>query len=99
MPQRGDTDRVRVGWVVLAAVTGVEHPHPRRQLRRDVDHWLAVRDEALRELTTDTLRSLDRPPSRRPLLHERPQLPIAGRRVLDPQRRQHLLAVIEYLDG
>ena len=60
-------DRVRVGGVGLAALPGVEHPHPRGQLRRHVQHRLAVGEQPLRERPADAVSALDRPHPPRPL--------------------------------
>jgi hypothetical protein len=46
--QGGQRDRVLTGLIGLAAVAGGEHPHLRRQLRRHIEHNLAVVDQAVR---------------------------------------------------
>ncbi len=53
--------RVRVDGIGFAALAGVEHPRPRRQLRRHVDHGLTIGDQALGEVPADSVAALDRP--------------------------------------
>ena len=55
------SDRVRVVGVGLAVVAGVEQPDPGRELRRHVDHLLAVLEETLSEWSSGAVRSLNRP--------------------------------------
>jgi hypothetical protein len=52
---------VRVDRVGLAALTGVEHPHPRGQLRGHVEDRFAVGDQALGEVPADSAAALDCP--------------------------------------
>jgi hypothetical protein len=50
-----------VDRVGLAALAGGEHPRPSGKLGRDIDHGLAVGDQALCEVTADALTTLNRP--------------------------------------
>ena len=59
--QRDHRHRVRIDRVGLAAVAGREHPHLGRQLRRHIDHGLAVMDQAVRDVFADAVAALDRP--------------------------------------
>jgi hypothetical protein len=52
---------MRAGRVGLAAVTGGEHPHLRRQLRRHAGDHLAVMDQAVRQVPADAVAALHRP--------------------------------------
>ncbi len=56
-------DGVRVGGVGLAALSGGEHPCPRRELRGHVDDVLASADELLGEQRSDPGGALDGPTS------------------------------------
>ena len=58
-PDQGD--RVGVGGVGLAALTGREHPRPGRQLRRHVDDLLAGSKQPHRDVVADPVAALDRP--------------------------------------
>jgi hypothetical protein len=60
--------RVRVDRVALAGVAGVEHPHPRGQLRRHIDHALPTGQQPLGQWPARSVSALDRPPAVRPLL-------------------------------
>ncbi len=64
-PGADQRDRMRVGRVGLAALTGREHPGAGRQLRRHVDHLLTVGEQPVRDVPADALAALDRP---RPLV-------------------------------
>ena len=46
-PQRGDRYRPGIVGVVLVRVTGLQQPHPRRQLRRHIQHPLTGGDQLL----------------------------------------------------
>ena len=50
---RGERDRMRVGGVGFAALTGGEHPGPGRQLGRDVHHMLTVGDQPPGDVPAD----------------------------------------------
>ena len=52
---------MRIDRVGLAAVPGREHPGLRRQLRRHVDHGLAVMHEPMRDVFADAVTALHRP--------------------------------------
>ena len=58
---RDDRGRARIVGVVLVCALVVEHPHPRRQLRRHVQHGLARGDELLCQQCAQATRSFDRP--------------------------------------
>ena len=64
-PDQGD--RVGVGGVGLAALTGREDPRPGRQLRRHVDDLLAIGEQPHRDVAADAAAALDRPDPVRPL--------------------------------
>ena len=78
-------------------VPGVHRPDPRRQLRRHVQRPLAVRDQTLRQVQTNTGCSFDDPDPVRPLLRQHPHLPLAGVGV-EATRSQRLLRGVDHLD-
>jgi hypothetical protein len=45
----------------VALLAGGEHPHPRRQLRRHVEHGLAIVHQPVRQMLADAVATLDRP--------------------------------------
>jgi hypothetical protein len=59
--QLGDGHAVGVDRVGLAALAGVEHPHPRRQLGRHIQDSFAVGDQALGDVAADPGATLDGP--------------------------------------
>jgi hypothetical protein len=59
--QSGHGHAVRVDRVGLAALPGVEDPHPGGQFRRHVQDGLAVGDQPLGDVPPDAGASLDRP--------------------------------------
>jgi len=67
-PSPDEGDGVRVTGVGLAALAGGEHPRSCRQLRRDVHHLLAVRDQSNGDVPADAAASLDGPDPLGPLL-------------------------------
>jgi hypothetical protein len=62
MTQRRDRGGQRVVGIVLRRLTRAQHPHPRRQRRRDINHVLAGSDELLGEEIAEPVGRLDRPP-------------------------------------
>jgi hypothetical protein len=60
---------VDVGGIGLASLTSREHSRPGRELRRHVDHVLALGQEPHRDVSADPVASLDRPDPFWPLLH------------------------------
>jgi len=52
--QASHRDAVRVHRVGFAALPGIEHPHPGRQLGRDVDDDFTIGDQALSDVAADT---------------------------------------------
>ena len=73
-PHRDHGDRVRIVGVGLAALAGVEHPQPCRQLRRYVHHLFAGPDQPARDVPADPVAALDRPQPVGPLLGASQQL-------------------------
>ena len=60
---------VGVGGIGLASLTSREHSRPCRELRRHVDHVLALGQEPYCDVPADPVAPLDRPDPLRPLLH------------------------------
>jgi hypothetical protein len=60
-PRADQRDQVRVRRVGLAALPRREHPGPRRQLGRHVDHDVPVRDQPVGDVSSDALAALDGP--------------------------------------
>ena len=60
-PQRGDGDRAGVVRIALGGLAGAQHPHPRRQRRRHVQHRLPGGDELLGEQIAHPTGRLHRP--------------------------------------
>jgi hypothetical protein len=79
-------------------VPDVEHAGSGRKLRRHVDNRLAVSDQALRELDTDTdtAGALDRPGPVRPALRQPQQVAVTGAVVHHLQRGELLLAFVQH---
>jgi hypothetical protein len=65
-PSPDQGDRVRVGGVGLASLTGREHAGPRGQLRRHIHDLLPAGEEPVGDMPTDTGAALDRPGALRP---------------------------------
>jgi hypothetical protein len=82
--ERGERDRVGVVRVVLVRLPRAQHPHPRSEHRRDVDHVFTRGDELLCEQIAEPASGLDRP---RPTLRE----PVSPRQQLAclPAFRMH----------
>jgi len=93
--QRDDGNGMRVG---LAALSGGEHPGPRRQLRGNVHHRLPVGDQTLREMTAHALAAFHRPQPLRPLASRGQQLPVTLPVGAEPADRQHSFLLVENLD-
>src|SRR3954449_3611247 len=93
------SDRVGIGSVGLAGVAGIEHPHPCRELGRDVDHPLTVGEQPLRQRPTHPVGTLNGPPMVRPLPAHVAEhclvVPAAG---TEAAGRQLLLLVVDDLD-
>lgn len=83
----------------LAVVSGVKQPHPSGQLRGDVDDALAVFEESLPERPAGAVAALDCPdpfgPGARVLPHRCVAGPVSG----EPTRAEHLLVLVDDLDG
>ena len=75
-----------------------DHPCPRRQLRRHVDHRFAVGDEPLRQMPADAVAALDRPDAIRPPPARGQQRPIAVPVSAEPSAAEHPLVLVEDLD-
>ena len=73
-PQRRDRHRQGVVRVVLVRVTGLQQPHPGRQLRLNVQDPLAGGDELLGQQPAQPGGALDRPGPLRPRRRPRHQL-------------------------
>ena len=95
---RDDRDRVRIQRIGLAVMAGVEEPHPRGQLRRNIEDLFAGLDQALRQRTTGTVGALDRPDPMRPLPHIPPQRGIPSLVGGEPARREQPLSRVDDLD-
>jgi len=93
---RDDRDGARVTGVALAAVSDVEDPRPRRELRRNVEDLLPVGDQALRELNTHPAGAFDRPGPLGPTLRQPDHVSVASAVVADLQRRELVLSVVEH---
>jgi hypothetical protein len=93
---RDHRDRAGIARVVLAAVPDIEDPGPSRELRRHVEHSLAVGNQALRELHPDAAGALHRPGPFRPPPRHPEHVPVAGAVVADLQRRQLGLASVKH---
>ena len=93
--QPGHGHAVGVDRVGLAALAGVEHPHPRRQLRRHVEHGLAVGDQALGDVPADAGAALHRPDPVRELPAGRQHLLVAVGVGAEAALRQDLLAFVD----
>ena len=91
-------DGVGVGSVGLAAVSGGEHPRPRRQLRRHVHHLLAVGDQPLGQVPADPVAAFDRPDPIRPPAGRREHLPVAVPVGAEPAAAEDILPKVEDLD-
>ena len=81
--QQRSSGRRSVG---LAALPGVEHPHPGGQLRRHVQHWFPVAHQPLRQRTPGTVGAFDRPDPGRPLPHVPDQRLVAAAGGREPAR-------------
>jgi len=89
---------VRIDRVALAALPGVEHPHPRRQLRRHVQDGFAVGDQTLGDVPADPGAALHRPhPIRKPPAGGQHRLIAVGIRAV-PAPGQNLLVCVDNLD-
>ena len=95
---RDHRDRVRVVGVGLAVVAGVEQPGPGRQLRRHVDHVLAVGQQPLRQRPAGAVAALHRPHPVRPRRDVLAHRGVPGLVGAEPAGRQHRLAVVDDLD-
>ena len=73
-PDPDQGDRMGIGVVGLAALTGGEHPHPGRQLRWHIHHLLTSRQQPLGHMPPDPFTALDRPHPVGPLTGEGDQL-------------------------
>ena len=97
-PHRDGRDGVRVVRVGLAVVPGVEQPHPRGQLGRDVDDDLTGLQQPLRQGPAGTVGALDRPHPPRPRLdvrqHRRVPGPVGG----EPALAELAFVVVDDLD-
>src|SRR5262249_26633377 len=79
------TDRDRIIGVGLAGTSLRVDPHPGSQLRRHVQHQLAIRDKALGQQPARAVASLNSPATLPPLPGEATQLPIARHGVGEPR--------------
>ena len=95
---RDDGDGVGVQGVGLAVVAGVEEPHPRRELRRHIDHLLAGGDESLGQWTAGAVGSLDRPEAVGPLLHITAHRGVTGVGGVEPTAAEELFVGVDDLD-
>ena len=84
-------DRDRVVLVGLAAMPARVHPHPGGQLRRHIQHHLAIRDQPLGQRPARPKTSLDRPAALGPPAGEDRQLRITIGGVREPGRLDHCL--------
>jgi hypothetical protein len=96
--QAGHGHAVGVDRVGFAALAGIEHPHPRRQLRRHVDDRLCVGDQALGDVPPDTGAPFDRPDPVRKLAAGGQHLLVAGGVRAEPALGQHPFPPVDSLD-
>ncbi|WUV43188.1 hypothetical protein OG563_28635 [Nocardia vinacea] len=97
--QRGHRDRMRVYRIGLAAVTGGEHPHLRRHLRRYVDDRFAIVDQTVRQVSADTIATLDRPHPLGETLCRSNHFAVSGGVCAVPAGGQDLPVTVDDFDG
>jgi hypothetical protein len=85
----GDSDRVGVRVIGLAAAATTEGTHPRRQPCRHVEDRLALRDQPLRKSGTDATSALDRPDAITMGPGEGLHRPVTSAIIGEPLLRQH----------
>jgi hypothetical protein len=90
-PQRRDRHRPGIVGVVLVGVTGLQQPHPGRQLGRHIQHLLTGSDQLLGQQMPQPGRALHRPGPPRPPRRPRQQLLRPGRAGVYLQLTQRLL--------
>ena len=89
---------MRVDRVGLAAVTGGEDPHLRGQLRRHIDHALAVMHQPVRDVLADAVATLDRPDPVGEQAARLEHLGIADLVGTEPAHRDYLGSFVNDLD-
>jgi hypothetical protein len=89
---------VGVDRVGLAALAGIEHPHPRRQLRRHVQDGFPVGDQTLGDVPADPGATLDRPHPPGELAARGKHLLVAGSVRAVPAFGQYPLLLVDDLD-
>ena len=98
VPQRDHDDRMRIGGIGLEPLAGARHPRPGRQLRRHIQHPLAVGEQPLGHRAPDPVRALHRPDSRRPLPGQPGQLTVTRGVSAEPARGPQNLPAVPGLD-
>jgi hypothetical protein len=98
-PGTDQRDRVGVGGVGLAALSGGEYPRPGRQLRWNVDHLLAVGEQPGGDVSADALAALDRPDPIWPLLGVLDRRRMAGPVGAEAAAAEDRLVAGHHLDG
>jgi hypothetical protein len=96
--QRDHRHRMRVDRVGLAAVAGGEHPHLSRQLRRHVQHHLAVVHQPVGDVLANAVAAPHRPDPLGAAPAGGAHGGVAGRVGGVPARREHPAAVVDDLD-
>jgi hypothetical protein len=97
--QRDNRDRMRVGGVGLASLTGGEHSRPLQQFRRHVHHRLPVGDQAPGDVPADAVAALDRlRPVRMPASRGQHQV-VATLIGAEPARIENRSPVVDDFDG
>jgi hypothetical protein len=97
--QRDHGHRVGVDRVGFAAVARGEDPHLGGQLRRHIDHRLAVVHQAVREVLADSIAALNRPQAAAELPARGEHLRIVDLVRAEPATRQHRGPLVHHLDG
>ena len=97
--QPGQRHRMRIDRVGLASLAGGEDAGPGGQLRWHIDDRFAIGDQALRDVAADAVAALHRPGTVLELAARGQHRPITVAVSAEPARGQHLLPVVDDLDG